>query len=122
MSVVSQEPPSLSQKPGELRSGRWVCTSPTLLSGSPEEGVNGSRKKRCNVAKTPLTVSDSCKPRAVHPTTTRKDGGAWHTFGKAFPPKKNRRFLSLCLTTDCLLFDIGHFTSYLALLFFFLAL
>ena len=49
--------------------------SPTPLSDSPGEDMNGSRKKMCSVASTPMTGHESQKHKAVHPATTWKGGG-----------------------------------------------
>lgn len=100
-----------------------VCSSPTPLSGRPGEGLNGSRKKRHSGAQIPMTVSKSYKLKAVHATTTRKDGGAWHTVGTAFLLNKLLRktgqfsLSALPLTMCFLLLDI-HFLSCSAFLFF----
>ena len=53
---------------------RWGM-SPTPLSDSPGEDMIGSRRKRCNVASTPMTGHESQKHRAVGPATTWKGGG-----------------------------------------------
>lgn len=118
MGVVSQEPlPRLWSLDSCIRSlVMWVCSSRTPLSGSPGDGLNGSRKERHSGAQTPMTVSKSCKLKAVHATTTRKDGGAWHTVGTVFLLNKLLRktgrfpFFALPLIMCFLLLDI-HFLS-----------
>lgn len=124
MGVVSQEPlPRLRSLDSCIMSlVMWVCSSPTPLSGSPGEGLNGSRKKRHSGAQTPMTVSKSYKLKAVHATTTRKDGGIWHTVGRAFLLnkllRKTGRFpLSALPLIMCFLLLDTHFLSCAAFFF-----
>lgn len=90
--------------------------SPAPLSGSPGEDIDGSRRKRCNVANTPITGNESRKYRAVLPNATWKEGGAWQEFGIALPFKKLLRkagFYLSASTTRHLLFHIRYSFSIL---------